>query len=80
MTNILFVSCYSTDINNSASIELIYYINLLSKSGEFNIHLLTMNYPQNTIYYDSEISKFVNERITIHRVDGGFILNKFLPF
>ncbi len=79
MRNILFVSCYSTDINNSASIELIYYINLLSKSGEFNIHLLTMNYPQNTIYYDSEISKFVDERITIHRVDGGFILNKFLP-
>lgn len=79
MTNILIVSCYSVDINNSASIELIYYINLLAESGEFNVHLLTMNFPENSIYYDSEISKFVHKNVFIHRVEGSFFLNKLLP-
>ena len=79
MTNILFVSCYSTDINNSASIELIYYINLLAKSGKFNVHLLTMDFPNNTIYYDSEISKFVHKNVVVHRVKGGIILDRMLP-
>lgn len=79
MTNILFVSCYSVDINNSASIELIYYMNLLSASGKFKVHLLTMDFPSNSIYYDSEISKLVSKDIKIHRIKGGFLLNKLLP-
>lgn len=79
MTNILIVSCYSIDINNSASIELIYYVNLLANSGEFNVYLLTMDFSDKTIYYDSEISKFVHKNVSVHRVRGGLILNKMLP-
>ena len=76
MTNVLFVSCYSVDINNSASIELIYYMNLLARTGEFNVHLLTMNFPKDSIYYDEKISDLVDEKIIVHRVSGGKFLNK----
>lgn len=79
MINILFISCYSIDINNSASIELIYYINLLASSGEFNVYLLTMDFPSESIYYDSDISKFVHKNVLVYRVKGGFILNKMIP-
>ncbi len=79
MTNILFISCYSIDINNSASIELIYYMNLLAGTGKFNVHLLTMDFPKDSKYYDSDISNFVDKRIIVHRVNGGPILNRMLP-
>ncbi len=79
MINILFVSCYSTDINNSASIELIYYMNLLSRSKKFNVHLLTFDFPKNSIYYDGTFNTLVDKDIVIHRVKGGKILNKLLP-
>lgn len=80
MINILFVSCYSVDINNSASIELIYYMNLLASSNKnFKIHLLTLSFPSDSIYYDGELSKLVNKNIVVHRVNGSFILNKMLP-
>ncbi|BAK81341.1 glycosyltransferase [Candidatus Arthromitus sp. SFB-rat-Yit] len=79
MSNILFVSCYSVDINNSASIELVYYMNLLASNKKVKIHLLTLDFPSNSIYYDSELSKFVNKDVVVHRVNGSFILNKMLP-
>lgn len=79
MTNILFVSCYSVDINNSASIELIYYMNLLASTGEFNVHLLTMDFPKDSIYYDKNICNLVDNKIVVHRVSGGKILDRILP-
>ena len=79
MKNILFVSCYSVDINNSASIELIYYINLLANSDKYKVHLLTMDFPNNCIYYDDETRKLVSDKVIIHRVKGGMLLNKLLP-
>lgn len=79
MTNILFVSCYSIDINNSASIELIYYMNLLVNTGKFNVHLLTMDFPKDSKYYDGDISTLVDKKIIVHRVSGGKILNRILP-
>ena len=80
MINILFVSCYSVDINNSASIELIYYMNLLTSSNrDLKIHLLTLSFPSDSIYYDGKLSKLVNKDIVVHRVNGSFILNKMIP-
>lgn len=79
MINILFVSCYSADINNSASIELIYYMNLLARSGKFKVYLLTLDFPKNSIYYDDNLGKMIDPNITIHRVKGGKLLNKLLP-
>ena len=70
MINILFVSCYSVDINNSASIELIYYMNLLTSSNrDLKIHLLTLSFPSDSIYYDGKLSKLVNKDIVVHRVN-----------
>lgn len=79
MINILVVSCYSVDINNSASIELIYYLNLLASKGEFNVHLLTMDFPSESIYYDFDMSKFLHKDVSVYRVRGGYFLNKMLP-
>ena len=47
---ILFIACYSPLINNSASIETLQYLNNLAKDNE--IDLLTVNFPENSIYYD----------------------------
>ncbi len=79
MFSILVVSCYSVDINNSASIELIYYLNLLAESGEFKVHLLTMDFPKHSIYYDTNVSGLLHKGVVVHRVKGGFILNKMIP-
>ena len=79
MINVLFVSCYSPYINNSASIELIYYMNLLSNSGEYNVYLLTMDFPKDSIYYDTNMEEFLHKDIKVHKISGGIILNKMLP-
>ena len=52
---ILFVACYSPLINNSASIETLQYLNNLAKIHNNEIHLLTVNFPPNSIYYDEYI-------------------------
>ena len=51
---ILFIACYSPLINNSASIETLQYLNNLVNEGN-DIHLLTVDFPKNSIYYDEYI-------------------------
>ena len=52
---ILFIACYSPLINNSASIETLQYLNNLAKIDGNEVHLLTVNFPKNSIYYDEYI-------------------------
>lgn len=76
---ILVVACYSPIINNSASIETLMYLNNLVSNGENEVHLLTVDFPENSIYYDKEILQLLDEHIELHKIDGGRIFNKIMP-
>ena len=76
---ILFIACYSPLINNSASIETLQYLNKLNKIEGNEIHLLTVNFPKNSIYYDEYLLSMMDSRISIHAIDGGKIFNKIMP-
>ena len=68
---ILFIACYSPLINNSASIETLQYLNNLVNEGN-DIHLLTVDFPKNSIYYDEYILSMLNPKVKIHTLIGRF--------
>lgn len=76
---ILFIACYSPLINNSASIETLMYINNLCNKEENKVHLLTVDFPKNSIYYDEGILNLLDKRVYIHKVSGGKVFNKIIP-
>ena len=76
---ILFIACYSPLINNSASIETLQYLNNLAKIYENEVHLLTVNFPKNSIYYDEYILSMLNEKVKMHIISGGKIFEKIMP-
>lgn len=76
---ILFIACYSPLINNSASIETLQYLNNLAKIDENEVHLLTVNFPKNSIYYDEYILRMLNEKVKMHIISGGKIFEKIMP-
>ncbi|GAA0085054.1 hypothetical protein UT300007_14930 [Clostridium sp. CTA-7] len=76
---ILFIACYSPLINNSASIETLQYLNNLAKIEENEIHLLTVNFPVNSVYYDEYIFKMLDKRINLHIISGGKIFELIMP-
>ena len=76
---ILFIACYSPLINNSASIETLQYLNNLAKIDENEVHLLTVNFPKNSIYYDEYIFSMLNEKVKMHIISGGKIFEKIMP-
>ena len=75
---ILFIACYSPLINNSASIETLQYLNNLAKIDENEVHLLTVNFPKNSIYYDEYILSMLNEKVKMHIISGGKIFEKIM--
>jgi hypothetical protein len=76
---ILFIACYSPLINNSAAIETLQYLNKLSEINNNEVHLLTVNFPKDSIYYDEALRSMMNDNIKIHIVDGGLIFKKLMP-
>ena len=76
---ILFIACYSPFINNSAAIESLQYLNKLNEIDGNEVHLLTVKFPTNSIYYDEKLSKLLHKDIKVYEVDGGRIFNKLIP-
>ena len=76
---ILFIACYSPLINNSASIETLQYLNNLAKIDENEVHLLTVNFPKNSIYYDEYILSMLDKKVKMHIISGGKIFEKIMP-
>ena len=76
---ILFVTCYSPFINNSASIESLQYLNKLNEIEENEVYLLTVRFPHNSIYYDEKLSELLDKDIKVFQIDGGLIFNKLVP-
>lgn len=76
---ILFIACYSPVINNSASIETLQYLNNLAKIDGNEVHLLTVNFPKKSIYYDEYILSMLDKRVKMHIISGGKIFEKIMP-
>jgi hypothetical protein len=76
---ILFIACYSPLINNSAAIETLQYLNKLSEINNNEVHLLTVNFPKDSIYYDEALFSMMDKRIKVHIVDGGIVFKKLMP-
>lgn len=76
---ILFIACYSPLINNSASIETLQYLNNLAKIEGNEVHLLTVNFPKNSIYYDEYIFNMIDKSIKLHILSGGKVFEKIMP-
>ncbi|MDS0527286.1 glycosyltransferase [Clostridium sp. SHJSY1] len=76
---ILFIACYSPFINNSAAIETLQYLNKLSEIEENEVHLLTVDFPKDSIYYDEALGKMINQNIKTHLIEGGSLFNKLVP-
>ena len=76
---ILFIACYSPLINNSASIETLQYLNNLAKIEGNEVHLLTVNFPKNSIYYDDYILSMLDKRVKMNIISGGKIFEKIMP-
>ena len=74
---ILFIACYSPFINNSASIETLMYLNSMAKEHE--VHLLTVDFPKESIYYDEEVLSLLDKRVIIYKIGMGKIFNKIMP-
>ncbi|OPJ65576.1 glycosyl transferase group 1 [Clostridium chromiireducens] len=76
---ILFIACYSPLINNSAAIETLQYLNKLSEINNNEVHLLTVNFPKDSIYYDEALRTMMDGKIKVHVVDGGIVFKKLMP-
>lgn len=76
---ILFIACYSPLINNSASIETLQYLNNLANIGGNQVHLLTVNFPKNSIYYDENILSMLDKKVKIHIISGGKFFERIMP-
>jgi glycosyltransferase involved in cell wall biosynthesis len=74
---ILFIACYSPFINNSAAIETLQYLNKLSNNNE--VHLLTVDFPKNSIYYDKNHARMISENIKVHAISSGKLFDKLMP-
>ncbi len=55
------------------------YLNKLSGIPGNEIHLLTVNFPENSIYYDEYLFSMMDSKIKYHLIDGGVIFKKFIP-
>lgn len=75
---ILFIACYSPMINNSASIETLMYLNSLVEEGN-TVHLVTVDFPEESIYYDREIFKLLNREVHLHPIKGGKLFERIMP-
>ncbi|HEY5524302.1 MAG TPA: glycosyl transferase group 1, partial [Clostridium sp.] len=76
---ILFIACYSPYINNSASIETLQYLNKISEIKGNKVHLLTVDFPKDSIYYDETLGNMINKNIEVHLIEGGRLFNKLVP-
>lgn len=76
---ILFIACYSPLINNSASIETLQYLNNLANIEGNEVHLLTVNFPKDSIYYDEYILGMLDKKVKMHIISGGKIFEKIMP-
>ena len=76
---ILFIACYSPLINNSAAIETLQYLNKLSEIEGNEVHLLTVNFPKDSIYYDEALLNMMDKEIRLHVIDGGIVFKKLMP-
>ena len=76
---ILFIACYSPLINNSAALETLQYLNKLSEINNNEVHLLTVNFPKDSIYYDETLRSMMDDKIKVHVVEGGIIFKKLMP-
>ena len=76
---ILFIACYSPLINNSASIETLQYLNNLAKIQDNEVHLLTVNFPKDSIYYDEDILSMLDRKVKLHIISGGKLFEKIMP-
>lgn len=76
---ILFIACYSPLINNSASIETLQYLNNLVGINDNEVHLLTVNFPKESIYYDVDVLEMLDKRVKLHIVSGGKLFEKVMP-
>ncbi|MGL5352215.1 MAG: glycosyltransferase [Clostridium sp.] len=76
---ILFIACYSPLINNSASIETLQYLNNLVEYEDNEVHLLTVNFPEDSIYYDNDVLEMLDKRVKLHIVSGGKFFEKIMP-
>ena len=76
---ILFIACYSPLINNSAAIETLQYLNKLSEIDNNEIHLLTVDFPKDSVYYDETLLGMMNKNIKLHLIDGGKIFDRLIP-
>lgn len=75
---ILVVSCYGPMINNSAAIESLGYLKGLCDL-KHDVHLLTVDFKENTIYYDENILKMLDKRVILHKVSAGKVFEKIVP-
>ena len=76
---ILFIACYSPLINNSAAIETLQYLNKLSEIEDNEVHLLTVNFPKDSVYYDEALLNMMDKNIKLHVIDGGIIFKRLMP-
>lgn len=76
---ILFIACYSPFINNSAAIETLQYLNKLSNNNANEVHLLTIDFPKNSIYYDKNHALMMSENIKVHAISSGKLFDKLMP-
>ncbi|MGL5086842.1 MAG: glycosyltransferase [Clostridium sp.] len=76
---ILFIACYSPLINNSASIETLQYLNNLVQYEDNEVHLLTVNFPKDSIYYDNDVLEMLDKKVKLHIVSGGKLFEKIMP-
>lgn len=76
---ILFIACYSPFINNSASIRTLYYLNNLCNIDDNEVHLLTVDFPKDSIYYDEYILGMLDKKVKVHTISGGKLFNKVMP-
>lgn len=76
---ILFIACYSPYINNSAAIECLQYLNKLSELKGNKVHLLTVKFPEDSIYFDKKLLKLLSDKVKVTQVDGGKLFNALVP-
>lgn len=76
---ILFIACYSPLINNSAAIETLQYLNKLISIPGNEVHLLTVDFPMDSVYYDETLLNMMDKRIKLYLVEGGPVFKRLMP-
>ena len=75
---ILVIAAYSPIINNSAAIESLSYLNALCDLG-YEVHVLTVDFKKDSIYYDKNIESMLDKRVKMHKVSPGKIFERAVP-